>query len=124
MERLKHRAALVAACTAFGLLSLGAAGASATNISYCGVLIAEGSWCGDGSNHDYTYNRATYSGAGSVWVCERLLIADSPTQRENPVCAYNYADRTFGSYPWLTEAEVSHNTGTAANHTISGLGTY
>lgn len=124
MERLAHRAAIAAVGAVLGLLALGSAGASATANNYCGVLIAEGTWCGDGSNHSYGYNRATYTGGGNVWVCERLLIADTSTQREAPVCAYNYADRTFGAYIWLTEAEVLHNTGTGANHTIYGYATY
>lgn len=122
MDRLAHRAALAAACALLGLLGLLPATASATNNSYCGVLIVAGSWCGDGSNHFYYYNSAAYTGGGSVWVCERLLIADSTTQRENPVCSYTYASASFGPYGFATEAEVSHWTG--ANHTIYGLGSY
>jgi hypothetical protein len=123
MERLAHRAAVAAACAVLGVLALGASGASAFTNSYCGALIAEGAWCGDGSNHSYNYNQATYTGAGNVWVCERLLIADTSTQRESPFCSYNYVDRAFGAYPYLTEAEVMHNTGTGANHTIYGYAT-
>ncbi|HET6509306.1 MAG TPA: hypothetical protein VFG42_21090 [Baekduia sp.] len=96
--------------------------ASATNNAYCGILIANGTWCGDGSNHSWVFNSASYTGGGSVWVCERLLIADTSTQRENPVCGYTYVSASFGSYIYLTEAEVSHWTG--ANHTIYGLSTY
>lgn len=123
MESLAHRAAVAVACALLGVLALGATGASAFTNSYCGVLIAENSWCGDGSNHSYNYNRASYTGAGNVWVCEHLLIADTSTERQSPLCAYNYIDQSFGSYPWLTEAEVVHATGTGANHTIYGYGT-
>jgi hypothetical protein len=122
MDRLAHRAALAVACALLGVLALLPTTASATDNSYCGVLIANGSWCGDGSNHFYVFNSASYTGGGSVWVCERLLIADSTTQRENPLCAYNYASAGFGPYGTATEAEVSHWTG--ANHTIYGLGSY
>jgi len=123
MESLAHRAAVLVACALLGVLALSATSASAFTNAYCGVLIAEYTWCGDGSNHSYDYNRASYSGAGNVWVCERLLIADTSTQRESPLCAYNYIDQTFSSYPWLTEAEVEHATGTSASHTISGYAT-
>lgn len=122
MDRLAHRAALAVACALLGFLGLLPATASATNNSYCGVLIAAGSWCGDGSNHFYVFNSASYTGGGSVWVCERLLIADSTTQRTAPGCSYTYVSAGFGPYGFATEAEVSHWTG--ANHTIYGLGSY
>jgi hypothetical protein len=122
MDRPARRAALAAACALLGLLGLLPTTASATNISYCGALISAGSWCGDGSNRFYTYNSASYTGGGSVWVCERLLIADSSTQRANPVCAYNFAASSFAPYGSATEAEVTHYTG--ANHTIYGLGSF
>jgi hypothetical protein len=121
MESIAHRAALVAACACLGLLALSTASASAFTNSYCGVLISAGTWCGDGSNHSYNYNSATYNGAGDVWVCERLLIADTSSERESPQCAYGFVERTFGAYPYLTEAEVRHSTG--ANHTIYGYAT-
>jgi hypothetical protein len=122
MDRLAHRAALAAACACLGLFGLLPATASATDVGYCGVLIANGSWCGDYSNHSYVFNSASYTGGGSVWVCERLLIADTSTQRDNPVCSYTYASASFGAYIYLTEAEVSHWTG--ANHTIYGAASY
>jgi hypothetical protein len=123
MDRLAHRAALAAACALLGLTALLPTTASAlTTNNYCGVLISAGSWCGDGSNHFYNYNNASYTGGGSVWVCERLMIADSTTQREAPICSYNLAYSPYGSYVFATEAEVSHWTG--ANHTIYGLGQY
>ena len=123
MERLAHRAAIAAASAVLGICALGATSASAFTNPYCGVLIAENTWCGDGSNHSYNYNRASYTGAGNVWVCERLLIADTTTERETPFCAYNYIEKTFGTFGFLTEAEVQHNTGTSANHTIYGYAT-
>jgi hypothetical protein len=122
MESIAHRAALVAACACLGLAALSTASASAFTNSYCGVLIASGTWCGDGSNHSYNYNSASYNGAGDVWVCERVLIADTSSERESPQCAYTFVERTFPTgYPWLTEAEVRHSTG--ANHTIYGYAT-
>jgi hypothetical protein len=123
MERLAHRAAIAAVCAVLGTCALGATNASAFTNSYCGVLIGENSWCGDGSNHSYNYNRASYTGAGNVWVCERLLVADTTTERESPICGYNYAEKAFGAFGLLTEAEVLHNTGTSANHTIYGYAT-
>jgi hypothetical protein len=122
MDRPARRAALAAACALLGLLGLLPTTASATNLSYCGALIGAGGWCGDGSNRFYTYNSASYTGGGSVWVCELLMIADSGTQRANPVCAYNFAAATFGPYGSATEAYVTHYTG--ANHTIYGLASY
>jgi hypothetical protein len=121
MESIAHRAAIAAACACLGLLALGTASASAFTNSYCGVLKAAFSWCGDNTNHSYNFNSATYTGAGDVWVCERLRVYDSQTEREPPSCAYNAVDQTFGYYPVLTEADVEHQTG--ANHTIYGYAT-
>ena len=86
---------------------------------YCGVLLNSGSWCGDGSNHTYDYNRATYNGSGNVWVCARLLYADSTVER-NKNCAYNFASQSiYSNCCYLYEAEVSHSSG-SARHTIYG----
>jgi hypothetical protein len=122
MDRLAHRAALAAACALLGLLGLLPATASATNLSYCGGLVAAGSWCSDGSNHFFTFNSASYTGLGSIWVCERLRVADSGTQRDNPACSYTYVSASFGGFSTPSEADVTHYTG--VNHTIYGLGTY
>lgn len=122
MDRLVHRAAGVAAAALVVLLAALPGAASATNNAYCGVLIANGTWCSDGTAHYYVSNSASYPGAGSVWVCERLRIAGTSTQREAPVCAYNYVSQSFGAYGWTTEADVAHFTG--ANHTVDGLGVY
>jgi hypothetical protein len=103
-----------------GMAVLGTSQASAFSNTYCGVLINEGTWCGDGSNHSYTFNSATYSGGGSVFVCERLLIADTSTQRRGPSCGYTYVASTYGPYGWLTEAEVTHLYSGGARHTITG----
>jgi hypothetical protein len=119
MHSIAHRAAIVVACASLGLLALGFGSASA--YSYCGSLIANGVWCGDPTNRAYNYNSASYTGAGSVWVCERLVIADTTTQRESPFCGYNFVERSFGPYAYLTEPQVQHQTG--ANHTIYGYAT-
>ena len=122
MDRLVHRAARIAAVATFGLLVALPGSASATTNNYCGVLISYGTWCGDGSDHNYVSNAASYPGAGSVWVCERLLIANTSTEREGPGCAYNYVSQSFGTYLWYTEAEVAHFTG--SNHTVNGSAVY
>jgi hypothetical protein len=122
MDRLVHRAALAAACALLGLLGLLSTTASAATNNYCGVLIGAGSWCGDGSDHFYVFNSASYTGGGSVWVCERLLVYNSSTQRDNPVCSYNYASASWGGFSTPSEAEVTHSTG--ANHTIYGSANY
>lgn len=122
MDRLAHRAALAVACAFLGIAALVPATASATDVGYCGVLIANGSWCGDGANRNYVFNSAGYSGGGAVWVCERLMIADTSTQRDNPACSYTYASASFAPFLYQTEAYVSHWTG--ANHTIYGLGSF
>jgi hypothetical protein len=121
MESIAHRAALAAACACLGLFAWGATSASAFTNSYCGVLVSAFTWCGDGSNHSYNFNSATYTGGGDVYLCERLLIADSKEPREGAVCGYNSVSQTFGAYPYLTEAEIQHQTG--ANHTIYGYAT-
>jgi hypothetical protein len=122
MDRLAHRVALAATGALLAALGVLPGAANATDNAYCGVLINNGTWCGDGTDHAYTTNSATYSGGGMVWVCERLLIANTSTQREGPGCGYNYVSQSFASYVWLTEAEVAHYTGT--QHTIGGLGKY
>jgi hypothetical protein len=118
MDSIARRTAAIVACASLGLLALGAGSASATGYPYCGSLISANSWCGNGINRAYTYNSALYSGGGAVWVCERLLIADTQTQRTQPQCAYSFVEASFGAYPYLTEAEVMHQTG--SQHTISG----
>ena len=115
---------LTMAAGALTLASLAFAGsAHAFANSYCGVLIYESTWCGDGSNHTYNYNRAQYTGFGDVYVCERLLIADTSSERMAPSCGYNYVARNYGAYPWLTEAEVGHFYSGGARHTIYGYAT-
>ena len=121
MESIARRAALAAACACLGLFAYGASNASAFTNPYCGSLITAFSWCGDRSNHSYNYNSASYTGSGDVWVCQRLLNADTTEQREAPTCGFNFIDETFSAYPLLTEAEVQHQTG--VNHTIYGFAT-
>jgi hypothetical protein len=123
MDSIAHRAAVVVACASLGLLALGFGSASAFTNSYCGQLIPQNQWCGDGSLHSYDYNSAAYSGAGSVWVCERLVLSDGVTERERPTCGYTSASSTFGPYGFLTQAQVMHNTGGGASHTIYGYAT-
>lgn len=99
----------------------GAQVASAYTNGYCGVLINGGSWCGDGSNHSYYYNRAEYRGSGSVTVCQRLLIADTSIQRMSPTCGTNYHAYNYGASGCCYEAEVTHINSGGARHTIYGL---
>jgi hypothetical protein len=122
MDRLVHRAARAAAAAIAVLLGALSGTASATNNAYCGVLVSNGTWCGDGTAHYYVSNAASYPGTGNVWVCERLLLAGSSTQREPPACAYNYVSQGFGPYGFTTAAEVAHFTG--VNHTVNGLAVY
>ena len=96
------------------------ASAMAFSNGYCGVLINEGTWCGDGSDHSYDYNRASYGGGGNVYVCERLLWANTRTQRQAPSCSYNYNARNYGPTSSLFEAEVTHIYSGGARHTIFG----
>lgn len=123
MDSIAYRAAVAVALALLGVLAYGAIDAGAFTNSYCGVLINEFTWCGDGSNHSYNYNEASYTGTGNVWVCERLLYADTTTQVESPRCAYNVSGRSFTPGAFLTEAEVDHETGTGARHTIYGYAT-
>jgi hypothetical protein len=88
---------------------------------YCGVLLNSGSWCGDGSNHTYDSTRGDYPGAGSTWVCARLLYADTASERGRH-CNTNYGFYNLGTNTTtLYEAEVNHTDG-AARHTIYGHG--
>ena len=111
--------ALAAACAAS--FATAATVAEAFTNGYCGVLINQGSWCGDGSDHSYYYNRAAYNGGGSVTVCERMLIANTSTQRLSPGCGVNYYARDYGPSGCCYEAEVTHINSGGARHTISGL---
>lgn len=106
------------ACALFGVAA-SPGEAHAWENWYCGVLINSGSWCGDGSNHSYDYNRGKYTGTGYVYVCARLLYADSTTVREGPGCGYNIGENFTYNNPYLYEAEVTHQSG-SARHTIHG----
>lgn len=116
---------LMAACAFLLAAAVAPATSHAFTNSYCGALINEGTWCGDGSDHTYDYNRASYTGGGSVWVCERLLYANTSSVRSGgPSCAYNYAARNYGStVSTLFEAEVTHLYSGGARHTIYGYAT-
>lgn len=105
---------------ALGLFLLGAAVASAFTNTYCGVLINQGSWCGDGSDHSYYWNRATYPGSGTVTVCERMLIEDTSTVRQSAACGDNYVARDYGTSGCCYEAEVTHRYSGGARHTVTG----
>lgn len=107
--------------TALLSLMVGASAATALTNGYCGVLIRPGSWCGDGSNHSYYYNRAEYRGSGSVTVCQRMLIADTSYQRAAPSCGINYHGMNYGVSGCCYEAEVTHSNTNGARHTIHGL---
>lgn len=87
---------------------------------YCGILLNSGTWCGDGTNHTYDFNSAEYRGSGDVWVCERLLYADTTKQRTPPSCSYNYIVHNYGlTQHTLFEAEVKHESG-SKRHTVWG----
>lgn len=122
---VKNRRALGARLTAalagsLAALALSSPSAFAWSNSYCGVLINQGTWCGDGSDHSYDYNRASYGGNGTVYVCERLLWANSTRERLTPSCSYNYNARNYGATSSLFEAEVTHIYSGGARHTIYG----
>src|SRR5262245_40942977 len=68
-------ALIAAACIAYGSQA-GADPAQASHHTYCGVLINSGTWCGN-DRANFTWNEATYSGGGSVWVCQRLVSVAS-----------------------------------------------
>ena len=87
---------------------------------YCGVLISSGSWCGRNDlDYPYTWNRASYPGAGSVTVCQRLLYEDTKTVRAGSTCATNYSAASYGCCAGRFEAEVTHFSG-SARHTVNG----
>jgi hypothetical protein len=109
--------ALACTCVALGYF---AATALAFTNNYCGVLIAQNVWCGDGSNHTYHYNQAQYTGGGTVTVCERLLVADTTTVRGTPQCGSNFVAHEYGATSNLYEAEVRHINSGGASHTIYG----
>jgi hypothetical protein len=109
--------AVICACAALGYF---AATAFAFTNDYCGVLISQNTWCGDGSNHTYHYNQAQYTGGGNVTVCERMLYADTSTQRTAPQCATNFIGHEYGATSTLFEAEVRHINSGGASHTIYG----
>lgn len=113
---------LAGALTALGcvVLTLAAPPAHAFDNSYCGVLIYELHWCGDGSDHTYDFNQASYSGGGSVYVCERLLWSSTLTERTPPTCAFTLVQHAYSPTSSLSEAEVTHQNSGGAQHTIYG----
>jgi hypothetical protein len=119
LSKRRASAAIVAACAATAFTP---AAAQAWTNSYCGVLISSGSWCGDGSDHTYDDNKAIYNGAGSVYVCERLLYANTSTMRGSGQCSpYSVIYQYYGVTTSTNfEAEVTHYSG-SARHTITGV---
>lgn len=119
MVRARIRRGSVALVCALIGIAANAGDAHAWENYYCGVLLYSGSWCGDGSNHTYDYNRGNYTGAGSTTVCARLLYADTSSARITG-CGLNQAIVNIGANTTsLLEAEVKHEDG-AARHTIYG----
>ena len=119
MVRARIRRGSVALVCALIGVAANAGEAHAWENWYCGVLLNSGSWCGDGSNHSYDFNRGDYYGSGSTWVCARFLYADTSTVRGTPGCNTNYGIINIGANTTLLEAEVKHQDGTA-RHTIHG----
>lgn len=119
LKSLRYLVAVGAALTALWVLP---GVASAFDDSYCGALIDEDYWCGDGSRHTFDYNRAEYNGTGNVWVCERLLYDGTSTVRAGgPSCGYNYQTRSYGPTTSLFNAQVTHYYSGGARHTIYGF---
>lgn len=112
MDSIAHRAALVVTTALLATMAFVAGTALATTFdnTYCGASMSVGSWCGDGSDHSYNFNRATYTAdSTNVWVCQRLLYSDTHSQVSTPTCNYNLISQTYSTL-LLTEAEVSHQT--------------
>ena len=118
MVRARIRRGSAALVCALVGVAAGAGEAHAWENWYCGVLLNSGSWCGDGSNHSYDYNRGDYNGSGYTWVCARFLYADTSTLRAS-ACGTNQGVINIGANTTLLEAEVKHEDGTA-RHTIYG----
>lgn len=112
-----RRGSVALVCALIGVAAT-AGEARAWENHYCGVLLNSGSWCGDGSNHSYDYNRGNYNGSGTTWVCARFLYADTSTVRASS-CATNQGAINIGANTTLLEAEVKHEDG-SARHTIHG----
>ncbi len=119
MVRARIRRAGAALASALVVSAVGAGDAHAWENWYCGVLLNSGSWCGDGTNHTYDYNRATYNGSGTVWVCARLLYADTPGVRMSSCGTNVISVSESNNTSYLYEAEVKHESG-SARHTIYG----
>ncbi len=118
MVRARIRRGSVALVCALIGVAAGAGEAHAWENWYCGVLLNSNSWCGDGSNHSYDYNRGSYNGSGSTYVCARFLYADSFSERARG-CGTNVGYVYLPGNTNLLEAEVKHDDG-PARHTIHG----
>ena len=121
IRRTSKRLGATALLTAAALCAAASPASASFQNGYCGVLVPQGVWCSDGTDHTYDYNRAEYRGGGSVWVCEQLRYANTSTPRATPTCAYNYAAKNYGLTQYtLFEADVTHLYSGGANHTIYG----
>lgn len=119
MVRARIRRGSVALAAALVGAAANAGEAHAWENWYCGTLIYSSSWCSDYTNHTYDYNRATYGGSGSVWVCARLRYKDSSSTYRSS-CGYDIATNSIGTNTCcLYEADVKHESG-SARHTIQG----
>lgn len=109
MDSIAHRAAVTAASALLATLAFGAGPAPAFP-TYCDVNINT-SWCGNGENHAFVSNQASYTtDSTNVWVCQRLLYADTQTVVPNSNCNYNLTSQTYSGF-FQSEAEVAQTSG-------------
>lgn len=98
---------VIAAVIAMSGLLVGASRAEAGVYQYCGVSINAGSWCGRNDiDRYYGYNEATRPSGTAVYVCQRTLFANTPSEHQR-TCNYGATSRTFAQ-AYLLEAEVTH----------------
>lgn len=109
MDSIAHRAAAVAVIALMATMAVAAAPAWSFP-TYCDVAI-NSSWCGNGENHAFVSNQASYTtDSTNVWVCQRLLYADTQTVVPTATCNYNLTSQTYSGF-FQSEAEVSQTSG-------------
>jgi hypothetical protein len=125
LSAARRRRASLAVAAALGT-SLASASAASANTNYCGILTPPHTACSSSITGHYYINTATYTGAGTVGVCEKATWWNGSTYvLVTRRCANNHVQSDSDLFDlWNSNDWVNLYVGndSANNHTINGIG--